>query len=90
MQIEIFTRPNCGQCTATKKWLNRDGIPFIESELDEEHLAYARDSGITSAPLVIVWEEDRIVSSWGGFRPSNIKDAVERYRAHAIATKYTH
>lgn len=88
MRIEIFTRPNCGQCTATKKWLTRDGVPFVEAALDDEHLAYARSNGITSAPLVIVWDDDTIVSSWGGFRPGNIKAAAEKYRAHAITTKY--
>lgn len=89
MKIEIFTRPNCGQCVASKKWLSRDGVPFTEAELDAAHLAYARDNGITSAPLIIVWDEDTIIDSWGGFRPNQLKTAAEKYRAYVVANKYT-
>ena len=89
MKIEVYTRPNCGQCLASKKWLARDGVPFTEADLDEEHLAYAKANGIISAPLIIVWEGDRIVESWGGFRPAQLKATVEKYRTYAIANKYT-
>lgn len=34
MQIEIYSKPNCGYCTAAKNLLRNSGIPYTEQVLD--------------------------------------------------------
>lgn len=91
MKITVYTRPNCGACTASKKWLSRDGAQFEEAAIDDRILSWAKASGITSAPVITITNDrDEIEDMWGGFVPHKLKDAVERYRAQAIANKYSH
>lgn len=89
MRIEVYSKPNCGQCMATKKWLARDRVKFTEGDLTGELLDYARATGAISAPLVIVRDhEGNITESWGGFKPAQLKAAVDRYRAYEINERY--
>lgn len=34
MQIEIYSKPNCGYCTAAKNLLRNSNIPYTEQVLD--------------------------------------------------------
>lgn len=89
MKVNVYTRPNCGACTASKKWLDRDGVRYTEAEITDEILTYARDEGITSAPIIIVFDDnDNIVDAWGGFVPHKLRDTSQSYKAQAIINKY--
>jgi glutaredoxin-like protein NrdH len=78
--ITVYTRPGCGPCTATKVWLRRNRIEFVEREPDEALDAIGH--GFTSLPIVIAGTE-----CWSGFRidklaglkafhPSNNSDGI--------------
>lgn len=89
MQVEVYSKPNCGQCTATKKWLSRDGVKYSELDMTEQILAYGKSIGAMSAPIVIVRNDEGVITdAWGGFKPSNLKDLASAYRAHRITAKY--
>ena len=68
--VEVFTLPNCGACTATKGWLNRHGIKFVEKDAQEyaDFLALLHHK---QAPVVIVYRDgkNRAGDHWGGYKP---------------------
>lgn len=64
MTVTVHTKPNCPQCTATKRKLGTLGIPYTEVELTEESAAKFRKFGHLSAPVVTAGEH-----SFSGYRP---------------------
>lgn len=69
--LTIYTRPGCGPCTATKRALEKAGIPFREIEVESvtpEQLDSFRAEGLTQAPVVIAPDG----RAWSGFRPDEI------------------
>lgn len=76
MIITVYSRPNCVQCDATKRWLNKNERPYTEKPLDQhpEILEEAKAAGYTAAPVVILeLHGQRIV--WGGFQITKLKEA---------------
>ncbi len=67
--VTVYTKPDCPQCTATKKALKKHGVEFDELPIDDDVLNRAQLAGITSAPIV----EAIGHAPWGGFRPDKIK-----------------
>lgn len=71
--ISVYTTPNCQQCTATKRWLDRAGIEYQTIDLtdDPESAAAVRDLGYKSAPVIIVSTGDPETDlHWYGFAPT--------------------
>lgn len=70
MTVTLYSKPLCVQCDATKRALNKTGIPYdvVDITQDEEALAQVKAMGYVQAPVVIT-DEDR----WTGFRPDKIK-----------------
>lgn len=70
MTVTVYTRPNCGPCSATKRALEKAGIDFTIVDLveDTEALATVKALGYLQAPVVVTDSEH-----WGGFRPDRIK-----------------
>jgi len=67
------TGPECQKCKATKRGLEKLGIPHVEKPVTEEIKALAQDRGLKMvAPIVhaVVGGEDRY---WSDFRPDMIK-----------------
>jgi glutaredoxin-like protein NrdH len=62
--VTVHTKPDCVQCTATKRKLGTLGIPYTEVELTEESAAKFRKFGHLSAPVVTAGEH-----SFSGYRP---------------------
>lgn len=77
--LTVYSKPNCVQCSMTYKVLDSKGIPYRVVDLteDEASLEYVKDLGYTSAPVVVVDDEDH----WAGFRP----DHIDRIAAHLAA-----
>lgn len=72
MTATVYTKPNCPQCTATKKHLTKLGIEVIELPIDEAVLLRASAAGILSAPIV----EAVGFAPWGGYRPDKLDALV--------------
>lgn len=71
--ITVYSKPNCPQCTATKKKLGKHGVIYVEQDA-REHAEYLKGMGYFSAPVVVVHEEGETtpVDSWSGYRPERV------------------
>lgn len=83
MRIDVYTKPACTQCAATRRRLLRAGVPYTEHALADhpDVVDAAQARGITSAPVVVVsgradGDED---AWWGGFHPDRLDEV-----AHAM------
>lgn len=67
--IKIYSKPNCVQCVATYKELERKGIQYevIDLTTDNEAFDYVQSLGYSSVPVVMYGD-----IHWSGFRPDKI------------------
>ena len=74
-RITVYTKPNCVQCTATFKALDKAGITYakVDISVDAEARDYVMALGYLQAPVVVAGDEH-----WSGFRPDRIKAAGNR------------
>ena len=73
--ITVYTKPNCVQCTATFKALDKAGIAYakVDISVDAEARDYVMALGYLQAPVVVAGDEH-----WSGFRPDRIKATGNR------------
>jgi glutaredoxin-like protein NrdH len=74
MTVTLYTTPNCVQCNATKKHLDRRSISYEVIDLSEnpDKLTEFVSMGLSTAPIVEVGDK-----RWSGYRPAEI-DAIEK------------
>jgi len=55
-RIEVFSTPTCPDCLALKRWLNANGLLFVERDLRDPAVAdeARRRTGLRIAPITIV------------------------------------
>lgn len=70
MSITLYTKPNCVQCNATKRALDKQGLDYETVDLTEDvnALDHIKGLGFQQAPVVFAGDD-----SWSGFRPDKIK-----------------
>ena len=68
--IVVYTKPECVQCNATYKALDKLGLSYsvVDVSLDEQARKYVLALGYLQAPVVVAGDEH-----WSGFRPERIK-----------------
>lgn len=71
MSITVYSKPNCVQCDATYRALNKNGLDYevIDITQDPEALATVKALGYQQAPVVFAAGDH-----WSGFRPDKIKE----------------
>lgn len=71
MITTIYTKPACPQCNATKKALDKHGVPFVAIDVTTNPTARERvlALGYLSAPVVVTEGGEH----WSGFRPDRCK-----------------
>jgi glutaredoxin-like protein NrdH len=71
MSVTVYTKPNCVQCNATYKALDKHGIDYDIVDISTDDLAreYIMSLGYLQAPVVVAAQNDH----WSGFRPDRIK-----------------
>lgn len=69
----VYTNPSCVQCDMTKKFLDKEGLPYevVDLSQDKEALEMVRNLGFSSAPVVIT-DSDK----WAGFKLDKLKAIV--------------
>ena len=69
MDIVVYSKPQCVQCTATVKALQNKGIEHtvVDLTLDEAAMERIQSMGYRQAPVVVANERH-----WSGFRPDMI------------------
>lgn len=70
MSITVYSMPNCVQCSATYRTLDKHGLAYdvVDVTRDPEAHAMVKGLGYQSAPVVVV-DGDH----WSGFRPDKVK-----------------
>ena len=76
MKTTVYTNPSCIQCDMTKKFLDKNDIPYdvIDLSSDAEALDMVLGLGFKAAPVVVT-----PVGTWSGFKVENLKAVVEKY-----------
>ena len=71
MSVTVYTKPNCVQCDATKRHLDRLGIEYgiVDITVDTEAFDMLIDKGFKAAPVVIADG-----SEWAGYQPDKIEE----------------
>ncbi|TFD61113.1 NrdH-redoxin [Cryobacterium sp. Hh7] len=75
--VTVYTKTNCRQCVATKRWLTQRDIEFAEVDLlaNEKDLEAAKSLGYQEAPIIIVGRGtpgDEV--HWSGFNPNKLTE----------------
>lgn len=79
--IDVYSKPNCPQCSATYRKLKALGLAFnsIDVTEDADALAFIHALGYQQAPVVVILEgeDDHIKKHWSGFRPDLLKKETQ-------------
>ena len=69
MTVTVYTKPDCVQCNATYRALDKEGIDYSIVDLTENPSARDRVMGLgyLQAPVVVAGDQH-----WSGFRPDRI------------------
>ncbi len=69
MNIVVYSKPACVQCTATTRALDRQGMEYdvIDVSNDQDALELVQSLGYRQVPVVVAGEKH-----WAGFRPDMI------------------
>lgn len=73
--LTVYTKPNCVQCTATKRKLEALGIPYkaVNLTTNPKGMELVKSLGYQTAPVVVADDGKH----WGGFQPELIKEYAE-------------
>ncbi|MCL1800615.1 MAG: glutaredoxin-like protein NrdH [Promicromonosporaceae bacterium] len=69
MTITVYSKPQCPQCDATYRALDKKGLTYSVVDLTQDPLAFemVQALGYRQAPVVIAGDKH-----WAGFRPDQI------------------
>lgn len=81
MAITVYSKPNCVQCNATYRALDKAGLEYetVDVSVDEVALEQVKALGYAQAPVVVAGQDH-----WSGFRPDKIKALAASAQALAI------
>lgn len=73
MRVTVYTKPQCQQCTATARALDKAGITYdtVDITTNPDARDYVMALGYLQAPVVVTDTEH-----WAGFRPDRCKSLV--------------
>lgn len=77
-QVIVYSKPQCVQCKATTRALDKQGLAYKSIDVTEspDHFDYLKGLGVLQMPYVeVVDAEDSssVKDSWTGFNPEKIK-----------------
>jgi len=80
MSVTVYSKPQCVQCDATYRALDKKGIEYtvVDITKDPEALEMVRSLGHLQAPVVVAGEDN-----WSGFRPDQISKLAAKVAALA-------
>lgn len=78
--VTIYSKPKCQACVATKRWLDRHGVEFVDVDVTEDKEAYSFlvSRGFKEMPIVDPGSGggDGVDDWWSGFVPDRLKRLV--------------
>ncbi|MBM6700475.1 glutaredoxin-like protein NrdH [Bifidobacterium pullorum subsp. saeculare] len=83
MSVTVYTKPNCPQCEATKRQLDKRGIAYAAVDIASTPgvLETLQAAGFRQAPVVVTSSGH----AWAGYRPDKIRDLAVELGAAAPA-----
>lgn len=71
MSVTVYTKPNCVQCDATKRTLDKLGVEYttIDATADDAVYDMLIEKGFKAMPVVNAGDE-----WWSGFNPEKISE----------------
>ena len=69
MNITVYSKPACVQCTATTRALDRQGVSYEVIDISKDQDAYEHVAGLGYRQVPVVVAGDM---HWAGFRPDMI------------------
>ena len=80
VQVTVYSKPNCPQCSLTKNRLEKLEIPFTEESV-LDHLEEFKQRGHLAAPVVIVTDDvdggSPVVREWAGYSERHINETKQ-------------
>lgn len=78
MSIIIYSKPDCVQCNATYRALDKQGITYQVVDLteDAQALSHVKSLGYQQVPVIVAGNDH-----WSGFRPDKISALVQAISA---------
>jgi len=72
--ITVYTKPQCQQCRATFRWLDKRDITYTAVDISQDLSAYeyVQQLGHMAAPVVVTSDGD----SWSGFNPDRLGELL--------------
>ncbi|NMP25976.1 glutaredoxin-like protein NrdH [Rahnella sp. SAP-1] len=69
MSIIIYSKPDCVQCSATYRAMDKQGLAYqvIDLTQDAQALGQVRAMGYQQVPVIVAGDQH-----WSGFRPDKI------------------
>ena len=80
MSVTVYSKPQCVQCDATYRALDKKGVEYtvVDVTKDAEAMEMILGLGHLQAPVVVAGDEH-----WSGFRPDNIARLAAAVGANA-------
>ncbi|MEM7437833.1 MAG: glutaredoxin domain-containing protein [Myxococcota bacterium] len=76
VKIEVYTTVWCGSCRRAREYLDYNGIPYAEYDIDEDALANERLAKLNPRKSIPTFEIDGIVQV--GFSPENLESRINQ------------
>lgn len=78
MSIIIYSKPDCVQCNATYRALDKQGITYqvVDLTKDAQALSHVKSLGYQQVPVIIAGDDH-----WSGFRPDKISALAQAVSA---------
>ena len=73
MNVTVYGRPGCIQCTYTRKWMDKLGVDYAYVDIDGDTEADILERGeFTALPIVLV-DHPQYTDHWQGFKLDKIR-----------------
>jgi len=71
--VTVYSKSDCVQCTATKRWLESRGVTYQEVNIEDDvkHLEAAKSYGYLAAPVVVI-DTPAGEEHWSGYNPNEL------------------
>nr|DAQ67486.1 MAG TPA: Thioredoxin [Caudoviricetes sp.] len=83
-EIMIASQPSCQQCRSSKRYLTKNGTPYLETKYkdDGSAQALAAANNYTAAPVCYVVDKRTgdVLSHWAGFNMFRLRQWVNNYK----------
>lgn len=86
-EIMIASRPSCQQCRSSKRYLTKNGTPYLETKYKSDNTAQAiaAANNYTAAPVCYVVDKRTgdTLAHWAGFNMYKLRQWVGNYKEEA-------